>query len=1598
LAATLVAALTILALATGVAVAQGSSADLRVTLSAPAVVPPNETMTYTIVAENLGPDTSTAPTMSFDVPAATTFIGDTPPSGWTCTQPVSPATIYSCTRASFAAGGLNTFRIMVQVPLLTPPGTVIPATAFLDSAAPGEVDPDNGNDQSSDSTTVTDTGVSADLQVVVTGPAGPLPVGSPITYDLDVSNLGPDVANSVRLRDDLPLGVTFGSASGPGWSCSTTTISLGRTRVNCTLASLAVGASSPITIIAQLTSGDPGDFVTNQAAASSNELDPTAESDVSTSFQISGRTTADLSIAKSGPATALINGNVRYTIVVRNNGPDASVNPRFTDTLPLGSESERDMTFVSATIPGGLTCTLPAVGSAGTVSCDIASLAAGQSVPITIEGSIPLDPAINPGFDPPQAGEFYTNTATITSTQVGENDPTPENDDASAVTQVSATAEPDLSLLMTNSSSGSTTRGSFVNFGLRVTNVGSGTTSGTVTVSYTLPPGLIVGGVTPLSWSCTSTTTEVECTQSAPLAPGADYDLIVISAGVDPSAADSVDVNASVSGGGDTNGVNNLASNTLSVSWAPTDVSVDKTAPAAAAAGGALGYSVVVTNLGPAVAGNLTMQDALPAGVTFAALTTPPGWSCTTPAVGANGTISCAAADLGVGVSSTFAIDTTAPPATGNITNTAAVTSVDDPNRGNDSDDADTTIDPPSADVSLTKTAPASAAPGTEIDYTIAVANAGPDTAATLQVTDALPAGTTFVSLTAAGWTCTTPAVGTAGTITCDMATMAAAGSSTLTLRVAIDAAATGSIANTAAVSTATGDPNGGNNSDSASTAVSGADVSVTKTAPPDAQPNDVVSYAITVANAGPAAAATVQLTDALPAGVTFQSLNSPAGWTCTTPALGGTGTVNCSIATLGSGANGAFSVNVRIDDATTGVVSNTATVAASSSDPDTTNNSATATTAVNAADVSVATSGPSSATRGSTIHYIVTVSNAGPNDAVTVKLSDTMLKGARLASLDVPTGWTCTTSAPDAIGKFTCTIPTLAVGAGSAFKATVTVDEDAPGAFLLNTAILTSESSDPNPANDFDHFTTNLNLIDTTITLASTPDPSFSGQKVRLTATIAESDAGTPTGTVTFSDTGGMLHVDVPLTGNTATLETAVLTATTDVTAKYNGDAAFGSSTSAPLTQTVVVGGSLALVIAPQTTAFYALGQSFNVVYFVTNDGPVTVSGIAVTDPIVPAILCPLATLSAGASMACVGAYTITAADMATGEIVFTATASGNGQDFDTATATIESVAGTIIDTFNELGQDFVATRNSLVSSGVNPPGINDRTGSNNVGLTESKGDPTLNFSASLLSPAGEAAASLADGSVETPFNVWIDGTFTLHTRDNGGGSFGLVGTGADYLVTENILVGAALYTDMMTDVATNGTVTGRGVIVGPYVSVKVTPGITFDASAFYGQSWNTATSPMFGTTFTGDFTTQRFFARARLNGEWSLDELTIRPDATLFLANESVAGYTVTDAFGNAIPIAGFTTQSLSLSAGTTIEHSFDLDNGVEFVPEVGFRLGVSGSGTTMALGDPFGTALIGFRLAGENWTVRSTVETSLWASSLKAATWRGSVSGQF
>ena len=160
------------------------------------------------------------------------------------------------------------------------------------------------------------------------------------------------------------------------------------------------------------------------------------------------------------------------------------------------------------------------------------------------------------------------------------------------------------------------------------------------------------------------------------------------------------------------------------------------------------------------------------------------------------------------------------------------------------------------------------------------------------------------------------------------------------------------------------------------------ADLSVAKSDAPDpVATGGNITYTIDVTNPGPSNAASVTLSDTIPASTTFVSLTPSAGWSCS-----GTSTITCSIASMAPG-TASFQLMVQTGLSAAGTtVSNTATVS-SVSDTNPANNSATASTTVSL--VPTTTTVSSSLTTvylGQTVTFTATVTDGSFSPIGTVQ------------------------------------------------------------------------------------------------------------------------------------------------------------------------------------------------------------------------------------------------------------------------------------------------------------------------------------------------------------------------------------------------------------------------------------------------------------------------------------------------------------------------------------------------------------------------------------------------------------------------------------
>ena len=261
--------------------------------------------------------------------------------------------------------------------------------------------------------------IGPDLSVAKTDGRDQAAPGDTITYTLTVTNLGEGTASGVAVRDTLPDGTTFVSASNGGTTAGRVVTwpafdladgaSVTRTVSVRVAASLPPGAEALVNTVTVADDGAHGvdSDPANNAAQDSDALDAAP----------------DLAITKTdGLAEVLPGTTLRYILTITNRGSQGATGVRVTDTLP------EHLTFFAASDSGaesGLTIAWPPF-----------DLAAGATVKREISGRVnaPL----------PADLTALVNTASVTDDGANGADPNPA--DNSATDTDTVLRKPDLTV------------------------------------------------------------------------------------------------------------------------------------------------------------------------------------------------------------------------------------------------------------------------------------------------------------------------------------------------------------------------------------------------------------------------------------------------------------------------------------------------------------------------------------------------------------------------------------------------------------------------------------------------------------------------------------------------------------------------------------------------------------------------------------------------------------------------------------------------------------------------------------------------------------------------------------------------------------------------------------------------------------------------------------------------------------------------------------------------------------------------------------------------------------------------------------------------
>jgi hypothetical protein len=215
------------------------------------------------------------------------------------------------------------------------------------------------------------------------------------------------------------------------------------------------------------------------------------------------------------------------------------------------------------------------------------------------------------------------------------------------------------------------------------------------------------------------------------------------------------------------------------------------------------------------------------------------------------------------------------------------------------------------------------------------------------------------------------------------------------------------------------------------------------------------------------------------------------------------------------------------------------------------------------------------------------------------------------------------------------------------------------------------------------------------------------------------------------------------------------------------------------------------------------------------------------------------------------------------------------------------------------------------------------DASGAGEYAANMDEGRYTMSLNASLAGARNQAKARdaeapgmpshMRDAQDVNRFDVWLSAELAGVTDDRAGeraeSDFGVAQLGADWAVSDDLLIGGLVQFDWMDETAreifeeagaiAGARVDGEGWMAGPYVVWRMADRVVLDGLAMYGTSSNTV-NPL--GLYEDEFETDRWMVRANLTGEYGRGALLVRPQATLTHFEETQDGYT--DSLGIVIP----------------------------------------------------------------------------------------------
>uniref|UniRef100_UPI0026131A4C T9SS type B sorting domain-containing protein n=1 Tax=uncultured Aquimarina sp. TaxID=575652 RepID=UPI0026131A4C len=653
-----------------------------------------DTINYTITVTNNGPARAMAVSITDQLPTGVTYVSDTPSQG-----------TYDDATGVWTIGDIDDSTVVnlileATVDVGTSDDTI---TNTVTGVTLDQTDNDTTPDDPSEDIVVNN---EVDLVIAKTVDNATPDEGDTINYTITVTNNGPARATTVSITDQLPVGVTYISDTpSQGTYDDATGI--------WTVGDMDNGNVVTLILEATVDAETSGDTITNTVTGvtldqTDNDITP---DDPSEDIIINNE--VDLVITKTvDNATPDEGGTVNYTITVTNNGPARATTVSITDQLPVG------VTYISDTPSQGTYDDATGIWTVGDMDN-------GNVVTLILEATV----------DAGTSNDTITNTVTGVTLDQTDTNTTP--DDPSE----DITVNNDTDLVISKTIDNSTpNEGETITYTITVTNNGVAQATALV-VNDPLPAGVTYASDAP--------------SQGNYAPASGDWDVGTLNNGATATIDIQVSVDAGTSGDTIINAItvtsdqndpdttnNDLEETIMVTNIADLVISktVDDNNPNE---GDTINYSIIVRNDGTEQATQLTVNDLLPAGITYVS-------DAPTTGTYDNVTGDWVIGTLDAGVTAILTITATVDTGTSGTTINNVITftmdQTDPDLTNNDLEEEINVVSDIDLVVSKSIVEPGPYVLGGIYTYSITIANSGPAQATNVAITDQLPTGITYIS------------------------------------------------------------------------------------------------------------------------------------------------------------------------------------------------------------------------------------------------------------------------------------------------------------------------------------------------------------------------------------------------------------------------------------------------------------------------------------------------------------------------------------------------------------------------------------------------------------------------------------------------------------------------------------------------------------------------------------------------------------------------------------------------------------------------------------------------------------------------------------